>query len=273
VGRESDYAEKVHQMSAMDILNVEARAEEGPVNLFVRLRQLAAQMPAQVATVSPQRTASYRKLWSRVERATARLQGEWAVSAGQCVVYEGPPHADALVLWLALCRLGACLLPLEHTGSDATRDAPGMAESIASAELRARAASQATLWLHADDFLPSVVPASIVMRPLSSLIMQPCPYQPVVQHEDGLLDCIEFPSDALLRGGPSRRFSLRELSSQYRPSTVDVDAAGPAVALDQGAFGEYVLGPILLPALFAGRCLVFGGAPLPVAQPVAASLR
>jgi hypothetical protein len=269
----SHYAEKVHQMSAMESLSLEANALDGPADLFVRLRQLARQSPGQVATVSPDRTANYRKLWSRVERATARLQGEWAVSAGQYVVYEGPPHADALVLWLALCRLGACLLPLEHIPLRPNGDALAAAHASPGALQMAGAATRAMLWLHADDFLPSITAARIAMHPLSSLIMQPCPFQPVVRHEDGRLDCIEFLAEPTMPGHRPRRSSLRELMSQYHEPPTGLDLAAPTIALDQGAFKEHVLGPILLPALMAGRCLLFGAGSLPDAQPATAALR
>lgn len=248
-------------MSAMETLKPESSAWNGPDDLFVRLRQLARRLPEPVATVSPERTASYRKLWSRVERATARLQGEWGVTAGQLVVYQGPPHPDALVLWLALCRLGACLLPLEQDP----------AYSNVGSLVPEHASSEALLCLHADDILPFVSKAFGASRPLSSLIMQPCPHQSVVMHEDGLFDCIEFPPDATDRG--PRRFNLRELMSEYRLAPGRLSAVGPDIALDRGALGEAVLGPLLLPALMAGRCLVFNATPLSATQPAEAGLR
>jgi hypothetical protein len=269
-------------MSAMDSVGLKASVESGPVDLFVRLRQLAAQTPARIATVSPQRTASYRKLWSRVERATARLQGEWGVSAGQCVVYEGPPHADALVLWLAVCRLGACMLPLERIPLPAHADAPAVAHASRGAPVLALASSRATLWVHADGMQPSITQASIAAQPLSALIMRPCPFKPAALHEDGRLDCIEFLTAPALsesqsgqsgKSGQSRRLSLRALMSQYRHPLVHLDPPGPPVALDRGAFNEHVLGPVLLPALMAGCCLLFGTGALPDVQPGAAALR
>jgi hypothetical protein len=248
-------------MSAMETLKSESGAGNGPDELFIRLRQLARRVPEPVATVSLERTATYRKLWSRVERATARLQGEWGVTAGRLVVYQGRPHPDALVLWLALCRLGACLLPFEQDPACPNGGAP----------VPEHPGSEAMLSLHADDILPSLSRVVGASRPLSSLIMQPCPHRSVVVHEDGLLDCIEFPPSPTGRG--PCRFNLRELMSEWRQAPGQLSAVGPGIELDRGALAKDVLGPLLLPALMAGRCLVFGATPLSATQPAAAGLR
>lgn len=63
----------------------------------------------------PERVINYRRLWSRVERASARLQGEWGVKSGQTIAYVGQPHPDVLVLYAALIRIGASFLPLEDS--------------------------------------------------------------------------------------------------------------------------------------------------------------
>ena len=65
----------------------------------------------------PDRVITYRRFWARIERASARLQGEWGIAPGDTVAYVGQGHPDALVLYFALLRIGACLLPLEQSGA------------------------------------------------------------------------------------------------------------------------------------------------------------
>ena len=67
----------------------------------------------QLAHVLPDRDITYRRLWSRIERGSARLYGEWGVRRGDRVAYVGRGHPDAIVLYFALLRIGAALLPLE----------------------------------------------------------------------------------------------------------------------------------------------------------------
>jgi acyl-coenzyme A synthetase/AMP-(fatty) acid ligase len=59
------------------------------------------------------RVITYRRFWSRIERASARLQGEWGVAVGDIVIYWGLGHPDAIILYCALLRLGAKLMPCE----------------------------------------------------------------------------------------------------------------------------------------------------------------
>ena len=61
----------------------------------------------------PERLITYRRFWSRIERASARLQGEWGVKQGQTIAYVGTSHPDIFVLYAALLRLGAAFMPLE----------------------------------------------------------------------------------------------------------------------------------------------------------------
>ena len=51
-------------------------------------RQAQAHSDA-VAYVLPNRVITYRRFWSRIERACARLQGEWGVRQGDVVAYVG----------------------------------------------------------------------------------------------------------------------------------------------------------------------------------------
>jgi acyl-CoA synthetase (AMP-forming)/AMP-acid ligase II len=68
----------------------------------------------------PERVINYRRLWSRVERASARLQGEWNVKSGQTIAYVGHSHPDILVLYAALIRIGASFMPLENRTIDSS---------------------------------------------------------------------------------------------------------------------------------------------------------
>lgn len=68
----------------------------------------------------PERVINYRRLWSRVERASARLQGEWGVKSGHTIAYVGDSHPDILVLYAALLRIGASFMPLEDKPVDSS---------------------------------------------------------------------------------------------------------------------------------------------------------
>ncbi|MBK4733305.1 AMP-binding protein [Noviherbaspirillum pedocola] len=73
----------------------------------------ARSQPDAIAYTSRFRIATYRKLRNRIERAAARLHGEWGVRPGDLVAYVGCGHPDALVLYFGLVCCGARLLPLE----------------------------------------------------------------------------------------------------------------------------------------------------------------
>src|SRR3569832_523659 len=96
------------------------------MNLFTQLRHHAQVRPEAVAIYSQERVTTYRKLWSRIERATARLQGEWRIHAGDRVADLGKGHPAAIVLYASLARSGALLVPLK----------PAMPQSLIESTLR-----------------------------------------------------------------------------------------------------------------------------------------
>jgi acyl-CoA synthetase (AMP-forming)/AMP-acid ligase II len=67
----------------------------------------------------PERLITYRRFWSRIERASARLQGEWGIKQGQTIAYVGASHPDIIVLYAALVRIGAAFMPLEDLSMQA----------------------------------------------------------------------------------------------------------------------------------------------------------
>lgn len=140
------------------------------MNLFTILRQHVATQPNAIASRSSRRTVTYRKFWSRIERATARLKSEWHVKAGDTVVYWGQGHQDALMLYIAVARCGAKLLPLEH--------APLHQDSIAILKN-----IPAVLLLHDDETIFEVPPAGPVIANLSSLIATRCQHNPPVNED------------------------------------------------------------------------------------------
>lgn len=135
-----------------------------PLSLLHVLQQHAELCGERLAHRLPDRDISYRRLWSRIERASARLQGEWGVQAGSTVAYCGQAHPDALVLWFALQRLGAKLLPCEHPIS------PGLLHSAPWPNV--------SLVLH-DDGLPLLPQcADLPAYPLSRLLATWSHHQP-----------------------------------------------------------------------------------------------
>jgi acyl-CoA synthetase (AMP-forming)/AMP-acid ligase II len=90
-------------------------------DLLALLRDHADKHGDQIAHVLPDRDITYRRLWSRIERGSARLFGEWGVREGDLVAYVGRGHPDAIVLYFALLRLGATLLPIESVSTSQMR--------------------------------------------------------------------------------------------------------------------------------------------------------
>jgi hypothetical protein len=133
------------------------------------LREHARARPESLACVSRFRLASYRKLRNRIERAAARLHGEWGVRPGDLVAYLGCGHPDALVLYFGLACCGARLLPLEHAQLQA-------AHGRIVSELGVR------LTLHDDGAPPLDAPAPA--HPLSELIGTPTPHRPALPAPD-----------------------------------------------------------------------------------------
>jgi len=199
------------------------------IGLFQALERHAREQPLSIACASRFRLASYRKLWSRIERATARLQGEWTVGAGDIVAYCGDGHPDALVLYAALARCGAMLLPLEHA---AARDAlPRLAGNVA-----------LKLALYDDELSPPHVTQPAY--PLSMLIGTPCAYQATVRIPGP--DAVSLLR--LMDDGSLHRLSLRQLAAV--PASAQRDVHG-------GLFDADVFGPVVLPALCAGDTLTW----------------
>ncbi len=197
------------------------------VDLFDHLAHHAQAQPQAIACASRFRLASYRKLFSRIERATARLQGEWGVMPGDVLAYCGDGHPDALVLYAALARCGALLLPLEH---DAARAAlPRLAGDVA-----------LKLALFDDERSPP--PIAQPVYPLSTLIGTPCGHQARVDRPDpDAASLLRLASD-----GSLACFSLRQLGAGPESAGRDVHGA---------LFDAAVFGPVVLPALCAGDTL------------------
>ncbi len=196
-------------------------------SLFDSLARHACLQPDALACASRFRHASYRKLYSRIERATARLQGEWQVQAGDVVAYCGHGHPDALVLYVALVRCGAVLLPLEHA---AARDA------LAGAGLALKLA------LYDDEMAPPRI--ALATHPLSTLIGERCAYQARVAAPNAdACSLLRIASD-----GSTRSHSLSQLAGAPASGASEVHAA---------LFDDEVFGPVVLPALFAGATLTW----------------
>ena len=198
-------------------------------SLFQALERHAREAPHSIACASRFRLASYRKLWSRIERATARLQGEWEVGAGDVVAYWGDGHPDALVLYAALARCGALLLPLEHAAARAAL--PRLADKV-----------KLTLALYDDELSPPRIAQPAY--PLSRLIGEPYPYQARVTMPDpDACSLLRLQED-----GSLKRLSLRQLADAADSGERDLHGA---------LFDADVLGPIVLPALCAGDTLTW----------------
>jgi acyl-CoA synthetase (AMP-forming)/AMP-acid ligase II len=87
-------------------------------SMLMLLQTHATAHGEKLAHVLPLRDITYRRLWSRIERGSARLHGEWGVKSGDLVAYVGGGHPDAIVLYFSLLRIGASLLPLEARSTD-----------------------------------------------------------------------------------------------------------------------------------------------------------
>ncbi len=208
------------------------------MNLFIQLRRHAQNQPETIAASSRFRMMTYRKLWSRVERATARLQGEWGVKSGDTVAYRGQAHPDALVLYLALARCGARLAALEQPALQSEIDA-----IVRELDVK--------IILH-DDHAPlddADLPAAIM--PLSALIMTRCPYQPSDISEDP--GC---PSLLVIRLAADRRIqtSFASLDQLTRQSVVVPDRSRQ---IGGSLFDGSVFSAVVLPALASGATLIF----------------
>jgi len=119
---------------------------------------------------------TWRRFWNRIERATARLQGEWHVKPGERVAYLGLNRPEELILLFALARLGAILVPLntrllEQEWQAIVRHA-GARIVLADVSFESEGLSLA-------------FDLSLAFHELDSLIEQPCPRQPVLDDVSG----------------------------------------------------------------------------------------
>jgi hypothetical protein len=209
------------------------------MDLFARLRHLALIQAETIVLAWSERQVSSRRLWSRIERASARLQAQWRVAPGERVAYYGGAHPDALVFYLAAARSGACLVPLER---------PALQEE---ASLIARRLG-IRLMLCEDGALPPADIGCALVKPLSELIMQPCLEEPSFVTPDPAgpsLEIIESLEGTALR---SRRACLADILAP-------LPQAAPVV-VEGHLFDDSIFGPVVLTALWAGAALTFPAA-------------
>ncbi|MEY3580004.1 MAG: hypothetical protein RI984_1108 [Pseudomonadota bacterium] len=187
-----------------------------------------------IAHLLPDRVITYRRFWSRIERASARLQGEWGVVAGDTVIYWGSGHPDAIILYCALLRLGAKLMPCED------RDHEYVQHTVEQ--------TKSQLVVHDDALTFTSSPA----HSLSSLLADWCHFDPVVIQDESatpalyLHDLIQNDSSAV---------SIGELIQALSPLQQHDEAE--VVVIDGPIFHKEKLINLILPALIAGRRLQF----------------
>ena len=211
------------------------------MNLFTILRHHVATKPDAIASRSSRRVVTYRKFWSRIERATARLKDEWHVKAGDTVVYWGQGHQDALMLYIAVARCGAKLLPLEHV-------------SLYQGSIAILKNTPAMLLLHDDETIFEVPPAASVIANLSSLIATRCHHNPPVIEEATQPSLISF---AMLKNGDSQsnEQSLDQLMQNAAPFIESNTAQEFRIA--EALFDADIFAPHVLPVLVSGGTIVF----------------
>lgn len=183
-----------------------------------------------IAYVLPDRVITYRRFWSRIERACARLQGEWGVRRGDVVAYVGKGHPDALILYFALMRLNASLLPLELLKDDLVR-----------AELHRHDVS---LVVHDDGI--AVDFGGLNAQPLQQLLEDWCHFS---------AECVDEPSDDARLLHRSDQGELQALSIDHLLSAMAPQLT--SVYVGERIFSLPVLTNIILPALHAAKQLRF----------------
>jgi acyl-coenzyme A synthetase/AMP-(fatty) acid ligase len=215
------------------------------MDLFSTLREYARIKPHAIASVSSRRTVTYRKLWSRIERATARMKGEWQVRRGDTVIYWGCGHQDALMFYLATARCGARLLALEHDAvrqriDEIMREVP------------------AALLLNDDEIAGTQMPAVARIVNLSALIATRCHHTPEIDEDDSQASLLTVAGAAATEPGTALRYdeqSLHTLSS-IASSAIGNDSARE-FAIGAALFDADILAPHVLPVLMAGGMLRF----------------
>lgn len=143
----------------------------------------------------PERLITYRRFWSRIERASARLQGEWGVKQGQTIAYVGASHPDIFVLYAALLRIGAAFMPIEGI---TTQVAISFAQQADISHVVVD--DHATLIGRTTHFLPQ-------------LLADWCHFEPEVNEENPLAKSLLLPSAS----GAIDHLSLSELCVKLSP--------------------------------------------------------
>lgn len=190
------------------------------LSMLALLHSHANEHAERLAHVLPDRDITYRRLWSRIERGSARLQGEWGVRPGDTVAYVGRGHPDALVLYFSLLRIGAALLPLE------AMPAADVARAMASMDVR--------LAVHDEGMRVDAVPA----YPLDHLLAVWSHHEPVLVDDDFTALALWLPET----DGQWQVRSLRELCASL-PSTAR------SHFIDGRLFASDLLVQVVLPTL------------------------
>ena len=197
-------------------------------DMLALLQQKVQTDPDAIAYVLPDRVITYRRFWSRIERASARLQGEWGVRRGDIVAYAGKGHPDALILYFALLRLSASLLPLESLTAD-----------VVTAEVLKQKVS---LVIHDDGLAFDGVNA----RSLQHLLEDWCHFN---------AECVEEPPSSAYLLLRSDQAGLQLLSIDHLLSAMAPELT--SVYVGEQIFLLPVLTNVILPALHAAKQLRF----------------
>ena len=209
------------------------------MNFFNILRQHVAAEPWAIASRSSRRAVTYRKFWSRIERASARLKGEWNVQHGDTVVYWGCGNQDALMLFVAVARCGAKLLPLEH---DTLRN------NVAAILQQHPAA----VLLHDDELFVEDLANVRIISTLSSLIATRCHYHPEITEDDTLPSLI-----TLVPAGEGTLQSSESSLQQLVAQCTDAHAISSPFHIQAALFDTDILAPHVLPILTARGKIIF----------------
>lgn len=187
-----------------------------------------------IAHLLSDRVITYRRFWSRIERASARLQGEWEVKTGDIVIYWGLGHPDAIILYCALLRIGAKLLPCEDCDAEVVE--------------RMVKKMHCQLVVH-DDALSFPVGEA---KSLSALLADWCHFDPVVMEDESSTPTLYLPN---LSGNNEEALSLGELMQDI--AVLDQDEIDKVIRVDGSIFLKDKLTQLILPALIARRRFLF----------------